>query len=307
MNKEIQIEFKSDEKGMVGRQCPAGECGSYFKLKPGSGLNTDVTRCPYCENESASGDFLTTDQREYAISVAAREMVSPLVKRFVRNVERLNRHQPRGLIRLDVSVRHEPVSLHHYLEKRLETEVTCDKCGLDFAVYGVFASCPGCGRLNALTIFLSSLDTARKKLELSRDESLDEDLRLDLLKDSLNGPVAAFDAYGKALRTNRTITSLSARPNLFQNIEALDVDLQAAGFPSVEQLMGSSIWEDLRWFFQARHIYTHRAGVVDDRFVSKQPTYAHMLGRVLPLDADRIGRNIDSIGLLAEELDARMK
>ena len=130
---------------------------------------------------------------------------------------------------------------------------------------------------------------------------------MDLLKDSLNGPVAAFDAYGKALRTNRTITSLSARPNLFQDIEALDVDLQAAGFPSVEQLMESSIWEDLRWFFQARHVYTHRAGVVDDRFVSKQPTYAHMLGRVLPLEADRIGRNIDSIGLLAEKLDARMK
>ena len=307
MHQDIQIEFESDEKGMVGRQCPDEECGSYFKLKPGTGLNTDVTRCPYCEIGSASGDFLTTDQRECAISVVARETVGPLVKKFVRNVERLNRHQPKGLIRLDVSVRYKPVPLHHYLEKRLETEVTCDKCRLEFSVYGVFASCPDCGRLNALNVFLSSLDTARKKLELRRDENLDEDLRRDFLKDALNGSVAAFDAYGRALCANRTIAGLSARPNLFQNIEALDVDLQAAGFPGVEKLTGSSIWEDLKWFFQARHAYTHRAGVIDDRFVSKQPTYSHLLGRVLPLDADRIDRNIDSIGFLAKELDARIK
>ena len=60
MTEEIQIAFELDDKGMVGRQCPATDCERYFKLKPGTGLNSDVTRCPYCGNKSPSGDFLTT-------------------------------------------------------------------------------------------------------------------------------------------------------------------------------------------------------------------------------------------------------
>ena len=155
MTEENQIAFELDDKGMVGRQCPATDCERYFKLKPGTGLNSDVTRCPYCGNKSPSGDFLTTDQRKYAISVAAREIAGPLVKQFARSVERQNRRQPKGLIRLDVSVRYDPVPLHNYVEKQLETEVICDQCGLEFAVYGVFASCPDCGQLNALKVLLS--------------------------------------------------------------------------------------------------------------------------------------------------------
>ena len=72
----------------------------------------------------------------------------------------------------------------------------------------------------------------------------------------------------------------------------------------MEQLIGESAWEDMKWFFQARHIYSHNAGVVDARFVAKQPSYSHMLGRMLPLDADRVHRNIEALGLLATKIDA---
>ena len=307
MTEEIQIEFELDDKGMVGRQCPNADCERYFKLKPGTGLNTDVTRCPYCGNKSPSGDFLTTDQRKHAISVATREIVGPRVKQFARSVERQNRRQPKGLIRFDVSVRYDPVPIHNYVEKQLETEVICDQCGLEFAVYGVFASCPDCGHLNALKVLLSSLETAKKKLALSKDESLDEDLRRDFLKDALNGSVAAFDAYGKALRTNLTKTSFNARPNLFQDIEALDLELQAVGIPSVEQMIGTLAWEDMKWFFQARHVYSHNAGVVDVQFVAKQPTYAQKLGRLLLLDADEVLKNIGALELLARDIDSKVR
>ena len=117
MTEEIQIAFELDDKGMIGRQCPDTDCERYFKLKAGTGLNTGVTRCPYCGNKSPAGDFLTTDQRKYAISVAAREIVGPLMKQFARSVERQNRRQPKGLIRLDVSVRYDPVPIHNYVEE----------------------------------------------------------------------------------------------------------------------------------------------------------------------------------------------
>ena len=46
------------------------------------------------------------------------------------------------------------IQVHSYIEKQLETAGTCDQCSLEFAVYGVFASCPDCGQLNALTSLL---------------------------------------------------------------------------------------------------------------------------------------------------------
>ena len=308
LTQEIQITLETDDQGMIGRQCPDVDCGKYFKLKPGTSPYSDsgVTRCPYCETEGASDSFLTDDQREYAISVVTRDVVDPLVKKFAKDIGRLNRRQPRSLIGIDISVKYDPPPVYKYMEKHLETEVTCNQCSLEFAVYGVFASCPNCGRLNALTVLLSSLEITKKMLVLSTDENLDQDLRYELLKDALNGPVGVFDAYGKVLRARTSKIRSNAKPNLFQDIETLDSEMQAVGVPGVEQLIGNSKWEDLKWFFQARHIYSHNAGVVDDRFIAKQPAYAYMRDRLLPLDPEQIDRNIDVLGLLATELDSRI-
>ena len=250
---------------------------------------------------------MTADQVEYAKTVAAKKIVDPLLGKLAKNITKLNRHQHRGLIRLEFSVRHTSVRLHGYLEKQLDTDVICDNCDLEFAVYGVFASCPDCGQLNALKVCLASLETAKKKLVLFQDESLDMDLRDDFLQDALGGAISAFEAYGKALRAHHTSIRSKAKPNLFQDIEMLDTELQAAGISSIEHLIGSSDWEDMKWFFQARHIYNHNAGVVDDRFVAKQPTYRSILGQRLPLDVDRVRKNIEALGLLAKKLDTRIR
>ena len=142
---------------------------------------------------------------------------------------------------------------------------------------------------------------------LSQYESVDPDLRVDLLRDALGGAIGAFDAYGKALRARRTSFPSKAKSNLFQDIEALDGELKAGGMAGIEQSIGTPNWEQMKWFFQARHIYTHNAGVVDARFVAKQPSYRHMLGRILPLDADRVGQSVDQLSILARKLDATIR
>ena len=307
MIQEVQIALKTDKRGMVGRECPNKDCALYFKLKPGTGLPTDETRCPYCETEGNSTDFLTTDQLKHVQTAGAKKILDPILTKFAKDIERLNRKQRGGLVQLEFSVKRRGIRLHSYVEKHLETEVTCHQYGLEFAVYGVFCSCPDCGQLNALKVCLGSLETAKKKILLSEDEDFDMDLRRDFLQDALGGAVAAFDAYGKALRDRREIIRSKAKANLFQDIEMLDVELQKVGLPSVAQLIGMETWEDIKWFFQARHIYSHNAGVVDARFVARQPTYAHMLGRLLPLDTDRIRRNVESLSCLVGELDAKFK
>ena len=60
---------------------------------------------------------------------------------------------------------------------KLETQVKCDNCGLEFAIYGVFASCPDCGQLNALRVFEKSIEVALKRITLidTIEEDDDED------------------------------------------------------------------------------------------------------------------------------------
>ena len=183
--------------------------------------------------------------------------------------------------------------------------MSCDNCSLEFSVYGVFASCPCCGQLNALRVILSSLDTAKKKLLLSEEPTLDRDLREDFVKDALTGSVSAFDAFGKALAKNQPTLFPENKRNLFQDIEALNGHLQTQGIPSLETTIGVSAWEDLKWFFQARHVYVHNAGVVDERFTSRQPALVYMQGRVLPLESERLAQNIDVLSSLCRELDNR--
>ena len=147
---------------MIGRQCPVEECGLYFKLRLETGWDTDQIRCPYCRAEGHLSDFFTLDQLEYARSVAVREVVGPMFRGFKRDMERLNQRHSRGLIQLKFSVNYKPISIQHYFERQLETEVFCDNCTLEFSVYGVFASCPCCGQLNALKVLLNSLETAKR-------------------------------------------------------------------------------------------------------------------------------------------------
>lgn len=303
MTTQITVTLDPDDQGMIGRQCPQDDCGLYFKIRLGTGRDTEEIRCPYCRVEGHSGNFFTEEQLEYARSVAVRDVVGPLLKGFKRDIERLNRRQPRGLIRLKFSVDYKPISIQPYFEQQLETEVFCDNCTLEFSIYGVFASCPCCGQLNALKVLLNSLETAKKKLRLSDEPSLDRELRQDFVKDALTGSVSAFDAYGKALMKSQPAVFSKARLNLFQDIEGLNVYLNEHGIPSFEKTTGIVAWEEIKWYFQARHIYVHNAGVIDERFALKQPGFAHMKGRILPLEEEKLAHCIDTICQLCQELD----
>ena len=305
MTREITVTLEPDDHGMIGRQCPSDNCGLYFKLRLGTGGNAESIICPYCRVEEHLSSFSTTDQLEYARSVAVRDMLDPLLKGFKGNIERINRRQPRGMIQLRFSVDYKPISIHRYVERKLETEVSCDNCSLEFSVFGVFASCPCCGQLNSLKVMLGSLETAKRKLLLSEDPTVDVELRQDFVKDALTGSVSAFDAFGKAhAKSHQNLFSDSKR-NLFQDIEALDVYLRSQGIPSLDTIIGVLAWDELKWFFQARHAYVHNAGVIDERFTSRQPALAYMQGRILPLESERIAQNIDVLASLCRELDSR--
>src|SRR5260370_40578524 len=169
--KIINVTLPTDENGLVGRECPS--CGVYFKIKPGTGLPTTQCSCPYCDYKDESNEFMTQDQKDYFTSIAAREFLAPLLQDFAHNLARL-RTPSNGFIQLKISASVPNFTIQYYQQKILETNITCDTCGLVFSIYGVFSNCPDCGKLNARVIYEKSLDTSNGKLILSGDETIDE-------------------------------------------------------------------------------------------------------------------------------------
>jgi Zn ribbon nucleic-acid-binding protein len=221
----IRVGLPTDERGRTGQRCP--KCRQYFKLKFGTGLPIEDRRCPHCCHLGDGSDFLTPEQLEYAKSVALNELNRNVLGPMLRNWgQRLERSTRGSLIQVRIRYNPRPVPISYYRERQLETDVTCRNCRLEFAVYGVFATCPDCGQPNALDVFRSSIEVSRKLLEV--DTGPDRAMRAKLLASILSDGVSTFDALGKALRAHYPSALPSHPKNLFQNLVKLEEVLESA-------------------------------------------------------------------------------
>ena len=292
MDMSIKVSLPPDEQGFTGRECP--KCSKYFKVKSGTGLPISICHCPYCGYIGDHSEFFTKDQIKYAKSKALREVMGRVIEPELRKLERSFKERERatrgGFIQIKVKTQRSPMRLplKYYQEKEVETYITCDNCALEFAIYGVFANCPGCGKLNALIIFRKSIEVAHKRIHL-RDSIKDEvELQEAILEDALSGGVSTFDALGKVLQSRYPAIFPQKPKNLFQNLKILsDVFSKSVG-ESLSDILSKENFEFLFQMFQVRHIYEHNMGVVDDDFVRKVPDLSYLKGRKYPLEKSEI-------------------
>jgi len=294
--RHINVQLPTDEKGMIGRACPKPECGEYFKLKPGTGLQTPECICPYCRYKGQFWEVHTKQQIEYARSVAVKEFIEPELRGLHRSLRNLERSTRGGFVQIKVKTTGFSFPLKLYQEQELETHVTCASCGLEFAVYGVFAGCPDCGQLNAAVVLSRSIEVALKRLALLESiEDTDRGLQEGILSDALSGGVSSFDAFGKALR-NANKRLLPERPrNLFQNLAALSNALTEGVGKSLSDVVGEDAERLMNKMFQVRHIYEHNMGVVDDDFVQRIPDYSYLKGRKYPLEREEVAALLNTL------------
>lgn len=299
MDMTIKVNLPSDEHGFTGRECP--KCSGYFKVKSGTGLPTSRCHCPYCGYTGDHNEFFTKDQIEYAKSIALREVVErviePELKKLEHSFKELERATRGGFIQIKVKTQRSPMRfpLKYYQEKEVETYVTCDNCGLDFAIYGVFANCPDCAKLNASIIFGKSVEVAHKRVLLLDSIKDEPELQEAILEDALSGGVSSFDALGKVLQSRHPAIFPQKPKNLFQNLEALSDALSKSTGKSIYDIIGERNFEFVFKMFQVRHIYEHNMGVVDDDFIRKIPNLGHLRNRKYPLEQGEIEKFLDLI------------
>lgn len=291
----VSVTIPLDENGMMGRECL--ECEQYFKLKPGTGLETDHCHCPYCDYEGNADTFWTQAQLEYARSIAMQQafnkIVKPQLDKLTNSFKQLERNSRNSLIQFKVKTtgNNYRFPIKYYSESELETNLTCDNCGLEFAIYGVFSNCPDCNKTNAFLIYEKSLEVINKKLEIFSKPEIPEDIIEISLNSILTSAISAFDGLGKELRNIKPDHYPSKPRNLFQNIYVLNEKL--------DNLIADkhSDFNRLIKYFQIRHVIEHNMGVVDSDCINKVPGLSHLKGRKYKLTVSELE---ELIGLMSE-------
>mgnify|MGYP001405886212 CR=1 FL=1 len=295
--RQIAVPMYTDDKGYLGRECP--ECERYFKITPGTGITEGhpPLHCPYCNHASDISDFWTEAQREYALSYAGNQLWGDILKMAKKALEFESKPHKGFGFGLSVKVEGRPAPIHHYTEEALETEVECDACRLRYAVYGVFAFCPDCGKHNSLQMLDKNLDLAEKKLALAA--SLDTEISEAIITDSLGNVVSALDGFGRETCQVCTPPPAKTASVSFQNLAgARDRVLKAFGI-DLSGVVEADEWAYAVNCFQKRHLIAHKMGVIDEDYIARSGDPDAILGRRVMINADEVWRLIEIVRRLA--------
>lgn len=305
LGNRISIPIQPDEEGFIGRECPISDCEGYFKIEFGTGLKGEnlPCHCPYCGHSASHDQFWTKEQIEYAKSVALRSITDALH----RDLKKLEfDHKPKGAFGIGFSLKvkpGKPTPIHHYREKRLETEIVCGNCTLRYTVYGVFAFCPDCGLHNSIQILGKNLELAVKMLDVAA--TVETDLAVRLIENALEDCVSAFDGFGR--ETCRVCARKSADPAKaervsFQNLEGARQSL--SGLFNIDLAAGLVVdeWKIAVRGFQKRHLLSHKLGVVDEEYIRKTGDDRAVVGRKVTIGADDIRELVRILGKLAQSV-----
>ena len=305
LGSRISIPIKPDKDGFTGRECPQSDCEGYFKIEVGTGLEGDnlPCHCPYCGHTKGHDHFWTKEQIEYAKSVAIRKLTDA-VRKDLKKME--FDIKPKGPFGIGMSLKLKPgspVSIRHYREKKLETEVVCVDCTLRYSVYGAFAFCPDCRRHNSLQILDKNLEIVRKMVDLA--EGMEEEISRGLVENGLEDCVSVFDGFGREL-CRVYAKEASTRPIVerisFQNLEGARKNLQDAFGIDLSSEVTADEWRLLIRAFQKRHLIAHKMGVVDQDYIEKARDSQAVIGRKIHIRPDEVRELLQLVAKVARRL-----
>ena len=302
--KEFKIDLRTDENGMLGRECPNTDCKGYFKVKPGTGVTDSEfnPRCPYCGEQADSQVFSTNEQIEYAKSIVMRKIQNAIESDLNNWGRQLERKTRGGFIRIKAEYKSHSLPIYYYEEKELETTVTCENCGLVYSIFGKFAFCPDCGVDNTIQILRKNLELIHKVLVLAEAET-DESYKDYLVSNALEDIVSTLDSFGRNCVRLFTKTTRNSEFNIsFQNIsKAHEIIQKEFEFDFLDDIEPEH-WEQIIRNFQKRHIISHNDGIIDDVYlqITKDPNAS--FGRKVSISIAEIESLLVSIEIIANNL-----
>ena len=306
-----------DDAGYIGRECPA--CSRFFKLMiseyealPDEMMPT----CPYCGHCAETSSFMSEAQRSRVKAGAmalAEQFVHSELNDMMRRTFRSSQH---------VKITHRPGmgpprrSIPTYVEDAVRRTIECKSCGNHQAVYGASAFCYVCGPRDAAATVIEELVSERHALAL--EDQLDAERREDaralgvfdgLVADAVQAVVTEFEVYAREEFSQRVsnadAAAKAAGGNVFQRLDdASALFAQHAGF-ALSSLVSGDTWARLQRAFEQRHVFTHKDGHVDQRYLDRVPDCGLALGQRLVVSRADAEQALEDLELLIGAVEAK--
>lgn len=304
MGNQIKVSLPTDKNGLISRECP--ECKGVFKIKLGTGLKGKnlPCHCPYCGWTNDMSEFNTSEQIEYAKSVAINEIMGALqqdIKEWGRELELSTRN---SFIKMKVDFNSSPHQIQYYQEKQLETSITCEVCTLEYAIYGVFAFCPDCGTHNSVQILNKNMELVQKEITFTNTLD-DKEFSSHLIEDALENAVSAFDGFGRATSVafaDKSSDEYQAKDLSFQNIFTARKRIKTLFGIDFASSINEIEWETIIRCFQKRHLLAHKMGVIDEEYIEKAKDINAILGRKIAISQDEVIELLRLLKIIGKDL-----
>ena len=267
----------SDAQEMWGRICP--QCRSYFRTNHIAGM----TVCPYCTFAYDGLSFMPETHLRY-------------LKKFVQAVQQVVAENREIEIDLDEATDH---SEWTYNERQLQHRFDCAICHVSTDILGEYGSCPSCGKRNSGGIFhrkINEIEAELKKAEAAQ--------RADLL----NRVVSVFEAMANDLK--RVLASIPCHPNRREQVARLNFQNLAAVVDQLQQwyafdLRKGLLPDELAFvdlMFRRRHLFTHNAGRVDEKYLREAGDTSFELNELVVLTGADMDRLLPALRKLGSNL-----
>lgn len=310
--KEISVPIETDSEGYFDKECPSEACFFLFKVHAedwAEKSDETVGHCPSCGHTASVESWYTRAQIEAATDYALGAVTNSMNRAMRADARASKRRQNRNSflsITLDVKGTRDAVLLPVAAAEPMRMRTACESCGCRYSYVGAAYFCPNCGVNSANHTFRQTLSTIRTAAGL--DETLRKTLPPDeaevmirtLLEKAIQDTVMSFQRLSEQLYQRRS--GKVARRNAFQNLDAgSDLWKAEIGHGFVD-LIGQIKFDQLKIYYQQRHILAHNQGIVDQDYIDRSGDKAYKVGqRILILNS-----SVLEFAELIEELSGRL-
>ncbi len=309
----MRIPMPTDQMGMTAWECRDPACSpGVFKVKFGTSIvgEQEMAYCPYCRRAENPSEFVTRAQNRYLEDIVT-DQAAEGVERTMRKALGLGASGKKkiggGMLSMEISMkpdRRPPV--RRPWEEQLRRDLTCPRCTLEHAVYGLAVWCPDCGE----DIFATHVEAEGQVIQAMlndvdrRSNELGPRVAARDIENSLEDVVSLLEAAMKAIVRRKLLTN-GHSPEEVDNTMKQRVRNRLQSFDGCVQVLGQLFALDLspaltadavRQFehtAEKRHPITHNLGIVDRKYLEKVRT-GEAEGRDVSLDEREVIAALDA-------------
>ncbi len=314
--KEISVPIESDSEGYIDKECPSEPCLFLFKIHDEDWSNIvrdEEVFCPSCGHMAPAKSWYPRAQVEAARDYALGTITNSMNKAMRADAAASKRLQNRNSflsITLDVKGERDAVLVPVAAAEPMRLRTDCESCGCRYSYVGAAYFCPSCGANSASHTFTQTMNTIRTAAGLGEilrntlgpDEA--EVMIRTLLEKAVQDTVMSFQRLNEQLYERQS--GKTARRNAFQNLDAgSDLWKAAIGHAYVD-LVGLAKLDQLRIFFQQRHLLAHQQGIVDQDYIDRSGDKTYAKGQRLLIRDSAVREFADLIEELSYELTQKV-